>query len=63
MIHQNKNSGNSPYLEITEVVLVHCIIFSNYYQHKSRVLYAIVSNKSFSQLLDISPKHLAVRFN
>ena len=63
MIHQNKNSGNSPYLEITEVVLVHCIIFNNYYQHKSRVLYAIVSNKSFSQLLDISPKHLAVRFN
>ena len=63
MIHQNKNSGNSPYLEITEVVLVHCIIFNNYYQHKSRVLYAIVSNKSFSQLLDISPKNLAVRFN
>ena len=63
MIYQNKNSGNSPYLEITEVVLVNCIISNNYYQHKSRVLYAIVSNKSFSQLLDISPKNLAVRFN
>ena len=64
MIYQNKNSGNSPYLEITEVVLlVHCIISNNYYQHKSRVLYAIVSNKSFSQLLDISPKNFAVRFN
>ena len=63
MIYQNKNSGNSPYLEITEVVLVHCIISNNYYQLKSRVLYAIVSNKSFSQLLDISPKNLAVRFN
>ena len=59
MIHQNKNSGNSPYLEIIEVVLVYCIIFNNYYQHKSRVLYAIVPNKSFSQLLDISTKNFA----
>ena len=59
MIHQNKNSGNSPYLEIIEVVLVYCIIFNNYYQHKSRVLHAIVPNKPFSQLLDISTKNFA----
>ena len=45
-----------PYLEITEVVLVHCNIVNNYYQQNSRVLYAFVPNKSFGQLLDISPK-------
>ena len=45
-----------PYLEITEVVLVYCNIVKNYYQQNSRVLYAFVPNKSFGQLLDISPK-------
>ena len=45
-----------PYLEITEVVLVHCNILRKDYQQNSRVLYAFVPNKPFSQLLDISPK-------
>ena len=45
-----------PYLEITEVVLVHCNIVNNYFQQDSRVLYTFVPNKSFGQLLDISPK-------
>ena len=45
-----------PYLEITEVVLVHCNIVSNYYKQDSRVLYTFAPNKSFGQLLDISPK-------
>ena len=44
------------HLEITELVLVHCNIVNNDYQNDSRVLYAFVSNKSFGQLLDISPK-------
>ena len=44
-----------PNLEITEVVLVHCNIGSNYYQQDSRVLYTFVPNESFGQLLDISP--------
>ena len=30
---------------------------NNDYQQDSRVLYTFVSNKSFSQLLDISPKN------
>ena len=46
-----------PYLEITEVVLVHCNFFNNDYQKNSRVLYTFVPNKSFGQLLDISPKN------
>ena len=39
-----KNVENMPHLEITEIILVHCNIVNN------------VSNKSFGQLVDISPK-------
>ena len=35
---------------------MHCNIVNNDYQQDSRVLYTIVPNKSFDQLLDISPK-------
>ena len=44
---------NVSYLEISEVVLVHCNIVNNNYQQHSKVLYAFVPNKSFGQLLDI----------
>ena len=40
----------SPKSKITEVVLIHCNIFSNHYQQNSRVLYTFVPG----QLLDIS---------
>ena len=43
-------------LEIAEVVLVYCNIVNNNYQQNSRVLYKFVPNKSFGQLLNISPK-------
>ena len=55
---KDKNSENVPHLEITEVVLIHCNIVNNDYQQDSRVLYTFVPNKSFGQLLDISPKNL-----
>ena len=46
-------------LEIIEVVLVHCNIVKKDYQCDLRVLeYTLVSNKSFGQLLDISPKKI-----
>ena len=45
-----------PHLEITEVVLLHCNIVNKDYQQDSRTLYTLVPNKSFDQLLDISPK-------
>ena len=38
-------------------VLIHCYIVSNNYQHDSRALYTFIPNKSFGQLLDISPKN------
>ena len=56
-INKDKNGENVPHLEITEVVLIHCNIVNNYYQQDSRVLHTFVPNKSFGQLLDISPKN------
>ena len=44
-----------PYLEITEIILVHCNIVNKNYHQDSRVLYLFIPNKSFGQLLDISP--------
>ena len=46
-----------PRLEITKGVLIHCNIVNNDYHQDSRVLYTVVPNKSFGQLLDISPKN------
>ena len=57
-ITKDKNGKNLPHLEITEVVLVHCNIVNIHYQQNSRVLYLFVPNKSFGQLLDISPKNV-----
>ena len=54
---KNKNGENVAHLEITEVVLVHRYVVSNGYQRDSRFLYVFVPNKSFGQLLDISPKN------
>ena len=51
------STENIPYLEITEVGLIHCNVVNNSYQQKSRVLYTYVPNKSFGQLLDISPEN------
>ena len=56
-ITKDENCKNVPHLEITEVVLIHCNIVNNDYQQDSRVLYTFVPNKSFGQLLDISPKN------
>ena len=44
-ITKDKNSENAPHLEIIEVVLVHCNIVNNDYQHDSRVLYNLFQTK------------------
>ena len=41
-ITKDENGENVPYLEIAEVVLVHCNIVNNGYQQDSRVLYTFV---------------------
>ena len=57
-ITKDENSEIVPRLDITEVLLVHCNIVNNHYQHDSRVLYTFVPNELFGQLLDISSKNL-----
>ena len=57
-ITKNENGENVLRLEITEVALIHCNVVDNSYQQNSRVWYTFVPNKynkSFSQLLNISP--------
>ena len=44
-----------PFLEITEVALVHCDIVNNDYQQDSRVVYTFVPNTPFGGLLEIYP--------
>ena len=56
MITKNENGKNMPQLEVNEVILVHCNTANNDCQQDSRVLYIFVRNKSFGQLLDISPQ-------
>ena len=57
-ISKDGNGENVPHLEIFEVVLIPCNVVSNDYQHDSRVLYTFVPNKSFDQVLNISPKNV-----
>ena len=55
---KDENGENVPHLEIADVVFVHCNIVNNDYQHDSRISYTFAPNKSFGQLLAISPKKI-----
>ena len=46
---------NVPYLEITELVLVHCYLVNNDCQQDSRILHTFFPSKPFGSLLEISP--------
>ena len=52
-------SENVPKLESIEVVLVHCNLVQNDYQH-TEVLLNFVPNKQFGQLINISPHSLTM---
>ena len=56
----DKNGENVPKLESAEVLLVHCNLAKNYYQHTSKVLFSFVANKQFWQLINISPHSLTM---
>ena len=43
-VDSDKNSDNVPKLESIEVVLVHCNLVKNDYQHTSKVLFSFVPN-------------------
>ena len=61
-ITKDKNGENVFHLEIVELVLVHCNLVNNDYQHDSRILYAFVPNKSFGSLLEISrTNHISLK--
>ena len=62
VVDKDKNSDNVPKLESVEVVLVHCNLFKNDYQHASKALFSFVPNKQFGQLLNISP-HILTMMN
>ena len=47
VVAKDKNSENVTKLEIVEVVLVHCNLVKNDYQHASKVLFTFVPNKKF----------------
>ena len=59
-IIKDENSKNVPHLEFTEVALMLCDIVNNGYQINSRILYTFIPNKSFRQLLEISPKNFMI---
>ena len=49
-----------PKLEFVEVVLVHCNLVKNNYQHASKILCTFVLNKQFGKLINISPHSLTM---
>ena len=55
VVNKDKNGENVPKLERVEVVLVHCNLVKNNYQHTSKVLFTFVPNKTFGQLINIPP--------
>ena len=54
-VDKDKNGENVQKLESTEVVLVHCNLVKNDYQHTSKVLFMFFPTKRFVQLINISP--------
>ena len=64
-MNTEKNKTSEPFrseldLESLEVVLVHCNLVKNDYQHTSKVLFSFVPNKQFGQLINISPHSLTI---
>ena len=56
-ITNDENGEDVSNLEVVEAVLVYCNLVNNDYQQESRILYTFVPNKTFSSLLEISPKN------
>ena len=54
---KDKNGKNVLSLEIAKVISIHYNVANNSYQQNSRVFHTFVPNKSFLQLLNISPNN------
>ena len=59
-VDKDKDGKIVPKFESVEVVLVHCNLVKNDYQHTSKVLFSFVPNKQFGQLINISPHSLTM---
>ena len=59
-INKDKDGEIVPKLESVEVVLVHCSLVKNDYQHTSKVLFSFIPSKQFGQLINISPHTLSM---
>ena len=59
-VDSDKNSENVSKLESVEVVLMHCNLVKNDYQHSSKVLLSFVPHEQFGQLINISPNTLTM---
>ena len=59
-VDKDKDGENVPKLESVEVVLVHCNLVKNDYQHTSKVLFTFVPNEQLEQLRNISPHPLTM---
>ena len=57
-VNKDKDGENVPKLQSVEVVVVHCNLVKNDYQHTSKVLFSFVPNKELGQLINISPHSL-----
>ena len=59
-VDQNKDEEIVPKLETVEVVLVHCNLVNKNYQQASKVLFTVVPNKQFGQLITSTPHLLTM---
>ena len=50
-INKDKNGENIHHLKITEIILAHCNIVTDNYQHDSKVLNTFNPNKTFGLVL------------
>ena len=57
-VDQDKDREDVPKLESVEVVLVHCNLVNNNYQQALKVLFTLVPNKQFGELINIAPHSL-----
>ena len=59
-VDKDKDGKIVPKFESVEVVLLHCNLVKNDYQHTSKALFSFVPNKQFGQLINISPHSLTM---
>ena len=59
-VDKDKDGENVRKLECAEVVLVHCNLVKNDYQHTSKFLFNFIPNKQFGKFINISPHSLTM---